>query len=317
MKYDIPDIPKLVYQEKESRIKIFPCHTNRASSLGYYVPELEGCLRRGVYERTSWQEKEMHNGRVQAIFDEGNHQERIILKDLMATDVELIEQQRSYVWKEYQITGHIDGKVIAKDEAGIPVGIPCEIKSMSPFIFAAVHTFEDFKKKPWTRAYMIQIMLYMMMESIDTAIFLLKNKSTGELKQIQVHLDYEMAEWALKAAEAINKHVAENTLPERIKDIDTCSKCPFKLICQPDINFGAPLLIADDPAFEEKLYDYWDNKTEAKRVKGVYDNEIRPKSVATAKQSNGILNLLVGPFHLTGSTDTKGVFRLKISTTED
>lgn len=313
VKYEIPNIPKLVYAEKESRIQVYPTHTNRASSLGYFVPELEGCMRRGVYERTSWQEKEPHDGKLQAIFDEGNEQERIILRDVMKTEADIVETQRAYSWPEYQITGHIDGKLLSIDENGQSVGIPIEIKSMSPNIFTTVHTFDDFKKKPWTRSYMMQIMLYMMMESIDTSVFLLKNKSTGELKQILVNLDYEMAEWGLKTAEAINKHVADKTLPDKITDIDKCARCPYKLKCQPDVNFGNELLIADDPAFYDKVHEWQQGKTEAKRIENLYKNEIRPKAVATANLTNGNLNLLMGNYHLTGKKNAKGTFLLKVS----
>lgn len=313
MEIEIPDIPKAVYEEKQSRIQAFPCHSNRASSLGYFVPELKGCLRRGVYERTQWQNKELHDGRVQAIFDEGNHQERIIIRDISDTDIELIEQQRSYVWDDYKITGHIDGKVLAKIKGtGQPIGVPCEIKSMAPHIFTSVHTFEDFKKKPWTRSYMVQIQLYMLMENIDQAIFILKNKSTGELKQIQVGLDYEISEWALKAAETINDHVARKTMPDRITDIDACGRCPYKAMCQTNVDFGQPLQIADDPDFEKRIQEYMENKAESKRIQGIYDKEIRPKAMATADSSGGALNAFVGNYHLTGKRDAKGTFRLKV-----
>jgi len=308
----IPDIPLAVYKEKEKKIKLFPCYVNRASSLGYFVPELQGCLRRGVYERTRWQEKEMHDGRVQAIFDEGNEQERIVNRDIADAGIELIEQQRSYDWPRYQITGHIDGKIVCETENGPPIGVPCEIKSMAPHIFTSIHKFEDFLARPWHRSYMVQITLYMLMEELDIAIFILKNKSTGELKQIPVNLDYQMGEWALKAAEAINKHVADNTLPDKVDDIDVCSHCPFKGLCLPDICFGAPLTIADDPALESKIRDYLLHKDDAKHVKDLYEKQIRPKCQASADAMRGELNVMVGPYHLTGKYSKSGSFLLKI-----
>jgi len=246
----------LAYKAKS--IKRYPCKSNRASSLGYFVPELGGCLRRGVYERTHWQEKELHSPQVQLIFDEGHYQEEQVLKDLAAAGVTVIEQQTMYEWKEHNITGHIDGKIIDESEA-----IPLEIKSMNPNIFQTMHTFEDFKKKHWTRVYMVQINIYMLMQNVDRAVFILKDKSNGSLRQIEVGLDYVLSENAIRAAETIEKHLALSTLPEQITDREVCFKCPYKILCLPDIDFGTPLKIVDDPDFEKKLDRYYEIEEQA------------------------------------------------------
>lgn len=312
-KYKIPDIPALVYKQKESKIKRYPCNANRASGLGYAVPELEGCLRRGVYERTHWEQKALHDGRLQMIFDEGNHQEIQIYKDLMEADVQIIEQQTSYSWPEYQITGHIDGKLVVEDagDGATTTTIPCEIKTMAPHIFDAINKFEDFKNKPWHRSYMVQITLYMLMQGIDEAIFILKNKSTGELKQLNCELDYELGEAAIRAAETINKHLTDGTLPPQIDDADKCADCPFNLICKPDIDFGVPLQISDDPALESKIDEYLDKKGIASDIKSLYDKQIKPKLKASADEK-GNLNVMLGKYHITGKTDARGTFRNKI-----
>ena len=289
---------------KAKKIKRYPCNSNRASALGYAVPMLSGCLRRGVYERTNWQDKELHDARVQLIFDEGNNQESAILRDLAEAGVQIIEQQTPYEWKQYQITGHVDGKYV---EDGI--AYPVEIKSMSPNIFTSVNSFEDMKKKPWTRSYMVQITLYMLMQGIDKAIFIIKNKSNGELKQLTVDLDYDLGEACLKAAEEINKHVVAGTLPEKIKDIQVCKDCPFKLICCLGVSFGEPLKISDDPLFTERLEKYISLKDQSAECDKLYE-VIREE--AKAQANGGELNMLCGNYLLTGKPDTKGAFRLKI-----
>lgn len=296
-----------ILKMKAAKISRTPCHTNRASSLGYFVPELGGCLRRGVYERTKWQEKELHDARVQLIFDEGNNQERQVLMDLAAANVQIIEQQSAFQFEpvaKYQLTGHIDGVYV---EDGI--AYPVEIKSMSPNVFGVINTFEDFKKKPWTNAYRAQITLYMLAKNIDKGIFVLKNKSTGELKQVTVDLDYDLGEWCLKACENINAHVTAGTLPDQITDREKCLDCPYKTTCLPGIDFGAPLKIDDDPEFEARL-----EKAESlKDKKAEYETEheiIRDRAKATA--INGVLNLMVGSWLLKGKTDSRGAFRLTI-----
>jgi CRISPR/Cas system-associated exonuclease Cas4 (RecB family) len=269
------------------------------------VPELEGCLRRGVYERTHWEQKELYDAKLQLIFDEGHNQEASILRDFAEAGINIIEQQTPYEWKEHQITGHVDGKYV---EDG--VAYPIEIKSMSPHIFSTVNSFEDFKKKPWTRSYMAQITIYMLMQGIDKAIFILKNKSTGELKQITVDLDYVLGEACLKTAEAINGHIKARTLPDRIKDIDKCSECPFKTLCLPDVSWGTPLKICDDPEFQKKLETYLSLEAQSKANEKLYET-IRERAAASADEK-GNLNILVGPYNLTGKKDARGAFRLKI-----
>ena len=298
------NIVQAILDNKARKAQRWPCKANRASSIGYFVPELEGCLRRGVYERTNWQDKELPDGRLQLIFDEGRNQEEIVMRDMAAAGVQLLEQQGAFEWAKYEITGHLDGVIIEDGKA-----IPVEIKSMSPYSFASTQTFEDMKKKPWTRSYMAQIQIYMLSKNIDKAIFVCKNKSTGELRQIDCVLDYELAEACLKTAEAINGHIKAGTLPDKIVDMEKCKDCPFKTLCQPEINFGEPLKIADDPAYEKEL-DRREALAEASDEYKKVDEIVKDRAKATAGQ--GDLNIMVGKYHLTGKRDKKGSFRLTI-----
>ena len=301
---NIPNLVEKVKKNISSKNQRFPCYINRASSIGYFVPEIGGCVRKGVYERSHWQDKELWDDNVLLIFAEGNNQERQVLKDLADADITIIEQQSPFEWKEYQISGHLDGVYVADGNS-----IPIEIKSMSPFIFNAINCFEDFKKKPWTRAYMAQIMIYMLFKNIDKGIFILKDKSTGNLKQIEVDLDYELAESCLRTAEEINKHIANNTLPDKIKDIETCKDCKFKLICCPDINFGEELKIVDDQDYEKRV----ERSQELKESRDEYEKLWKIiKDRAKASANNGVLNELVGKYRVTGKTSASGSFTTKI-----
>lgn len=303
------NLVEAILKKKAEKIGRYPCLSNRASSVGYFVPMLCGCLRRGVYERTSWQEKELHDAKTQLVFDEGNLQERAILRDLADAGIDIIEQQTPFEWKEHQITGHVDGKYV---EDGI--AFPIEVKSMSPFIFDTVYTIEDFRKKPWTRAYLAQITLYMLMQNVDKAIFILKNKSSGELRQITVDLDYELGEACISACEGINSHIAASTLPDRISDLVTCRECPFKMVCLPGTDFGQELKIKDDPEFEKKIDRYLDLKPDELECGKIWDG-IKAQAKAEVG-SAGVLNIMVGKYVLTGKTDAKGTLRIKIDRTD-
>jgi CRISPR/Cas system-associated exonuclease Cas4 (RecB family) len=281
-----------------------PCNSNRASNLGYAVPELDGCLKRGVYERVAWDQKELPSKETGLIFEEGHRQERAVLIDLLNVGIEVIEQQTMYEWKEHQITGHLDGKII---EDG--VAIPLEIKSCHPNIWDSISDFESLKSKPWLRAYMAQITLYMLMQGVDRGIFLFKNKSTGMLKQLIVTLDYDLGEACIRAAETINKHVKAGTFPEGTDNRETCKKCPFRMLCLPDISFGAPLKIVEDPMFEDRFT----RCIKLKEKKDEYDSEWEiVKGEMKSSVVDGELNIMVGKWHVTGKLDKKGALRTTI-----
>jgi len=220
-----------IYAEKARKIKNNPCHSNRASNLG------DPCLRRLVYERTNWQDKQLYDINTQLIFDEGNNQEKIVIRDLLDAGIEIFEQQRSFEIRDLQISGRMDLKVKVP---GDPHLYPAEIKSMSDHIFLKINSINDFYilPYPWLKKYPGQLILYMLDSEEDRGVFILKNKSTGALKEIWIEMDWNLADLLLKKAEEINKHIKAGTYPEKINNLDICNKCPFNHICLPDQSFG-------------------------------------------------------------------------------
>ena len=99
-------IVEKIIESKERKIKQHPVNSNRASDLG--IP----CVRYHVLNRTRWQEKSLHDVGLQFVFDMGNDIEEIVFKELAEAGIKVIEQQRSFEWKEYGITGHVDGKIL-------------------------------------------------------------------------------------------------------------------------------------------------------------------------------------------------------------
>lgn len=218
-------IVEKIIESKERKIKGYPVNSNRASDLG--IP----CVRYHVLNRTKWNEKTLHGADLQLTFDIGNVMEDAILRDIQDAGLQVVEQQRAFSWPEYQITGHLDAKVIIDGEP-----IPLEIKTASPYVFKAINSIRDLTngKYGYLRKYPAQLTLYCLMGNHERGIFLFKDKSSGAMKEIEMPLDYELGESLLKRAEAINKHVADGTLPEPINDDLWCDKCPFTHICLPD-----------------------------------------------------------------------------------
>jgi len=176
----------------------------------------------------------LHDIGLQFVFDLGSEIEQIALKELAEAGIIIYEQQRAFEWKEYQITGHVDGFIMPDPTENKTY--PLEIKSMSPYVWQNVNNIGDMMhgRYPYLRKYSAQLNLYMLMKGIDKGVFLLKNKVTGAYKEIWMNLDYELGEETLKRAEAINRHVAAGTLPDPIDNDLWCEQCPFRHICLPE-----------------------------------------------------------------------------------
>lgn len=233
-----------VVEAKQKKIRLHPTHVNRASEIGH------PCLRYLVFKRTRWQEATLHDVALQFVFDEGNLQERAVIRDLEDAGWQIIEQQRDYFWQEFQLSAHLDGKVLLESETP-----PLEVKSMSPFVWAKIHTVADLLESRMThlRKYPAQLNIYNLLSNQHRGFLILKDKSSGRLKEIEVPLDYEYAEGLLKKCEAINRHVAEGTVPAPIPwSESTCGRCAFSHICLPEAKREA-LDLTDDPELEAKL----------------------------------------------------------------
>jgi len=260
-------IIEAIYALKEKKIRNTPCHVNRASSLG------DPCSRRLVYERTHWEQKLLHNVHTQMIFDEGNHQETIVLQDLMAAGHQIFDQQHQFQEKDLKIVGHIDLRIKPPGQDEV---FPCEIKSMSPHIFDRISCIEDFYNPsyPWLFKYPAQLLLYMLAYGSERGVFILKNKSSGALKEIWMDLDWDLGTELYQKADLINRHVDAGTLPERVSEWEICERCPFRHICLPDADFGSGLSFDDSPHLIELI----DLKRELQGASREYDAVCRELS---------------------------------------
>ena len=276
----------------QSLIKPWPCNTNRASEIGHE------CERYLVFLRTKGGEKKLHSLDSQFIFMEGAIQERAVLRLLDDAGIEVIEQQRPFEWKDHQLTGHIDGKIIV--DGGL---LPLEVKSMAPWIFDKTNTLDDFfnSKYYWIRKYPAQLTMYMLMDAKDRALFLLKNKSTGKLKEVLIELDYDYGESLVQKAERVNQYIADKIIPEPIQWGDVCSKCDFNHICVQEV-LRTELEFVVDPDLEEKIIGYHELKPWYTKWKEI-DEELK-------ESLRGVERLVVGEWLITGKPFGKGGWKI-------
>jgi len=282
-----------ILEAKTQKIKQWPVNANRASELGHE------CLRYLVLNRTRWQEKTLHDARLQLIFDMGRMVEDAVQADLREAGFTIVEQQRPFSWAKYQITGSIDMKLAINGDV-----FPCEIKSAAPHPFASINSIEDMKrhKYHYMRKYPAQLTLYLLMDSKDQGLFLFKNKSTGELKEIWMDLNYEFAESLVQKAEAINHHVAEGTLPEPMEyNEDICGSCGFVHICLPD-RIGKEVEISDNTELLDLVTRYMELKPGAKE----YD-ELNER---ITKLVEGNPKILIGDYFIEGKYQARTSYNI-------
>ena len=281
-----------VTESKLKKIKVWPVNSNRASDLG------NPCIRYHVLNRTRYEEKALHDVGLQYVFDMGNEIEDIVLKELAEAGVKVIEQQKAFSWKEYEITGHCDGKIIDGEKV-----YPLEIKSCSPFVFKMINTIDDLKKGKYfyLRKYPTQLNLYMLMDGHDKGVFIFKDKNSGQLKEIWMDLDYALGEETLKRAESINAHLKAGTVPDGINDDFVCGGCPFTHVCLPD-RVGKEVEMIDNAELEELLDRYYALKPYAKEYDDV-DEQIK-------KAVEGREKLLVGNYFITGKYQDRTTYNV-------
>ncbi len=246
--------------ETKKKIKQWPHPNNRASEVGH------PCERFLVAARTHAHLQALPSLALQRIFEEGRIQERAMIRALEDAGVEILEQQRPFEWKQFQLSGAVDG-IYKDDEGNKP---PIDAKSCSPNVFMAVKkitTTEGFTKSKhtWIRKYPGQIMSYALMSDEPYGTLLFKNKSSGELHQVDLAIDFEYMEGILQKLERVNAHVAAGTIPDVVL-IDDCKRCSFAgAFCFPGQDFGPgfDLSLLTDAEWIAKLEEWAETKDQS------------------------------------------------------
>ena len=158
-------------------------------------------------------------------------------------------------------------------------------------------------KYVYLRKYPAQMNMYLLLDNKDYGVFILKNKSTGMLKVLDVYLDYDYAESLLKKAERINHYVDNDILPNHYSDASICDRCDFRHICLPDIGGvefmeGRIVNMLDERQDLIELIDKSDIPDCQKRLKEIND---LLKKIFEGKDS-----VIAGSYFITGKWRHRG-----------
>ncbi len=242
------NIDEKVREVYESGRRVFPCRSNRASSIGH------PCVRYLVYSRKDWEKKVLPSVELLWIFEGGSFIEDLATKRLRKAGYLITNQQRDFEDKKNGITGHIDGYIATPEEP--TKTYPLEIKGINQFSWEKINSIEDMlkSKQVWMKGYPAQLQLYLYLAEKEEGCFYIINKGNLQGKTIWMSLDYQYCEELLKKAEKINSYLDNNDYPDRMPyDVDVCSKCDFKHICSPLTNNPSQVEIIADKNIEDKL----------------------------------------------------------------
>src|SRR3990167_2786586 len=206
-----------------------------------YASGLSACARQMTYAHTAWQEKEPFTADGVAHMDDGNHEERLIIQELLADGFAIVEEQVKLDDDRYFVTGKIDCKILWQGRR-----VPTELKRMSPYAFDKIETWEDFKQSEFDLKKLRQLTLYLYLHEEEAGLFILSN-GIGGRKYIPVPLDYDLAETILKSLDVTNAALKSGVLPGRIEySSKICGYCPFRKTCLPDMSFGEGAVMGDE-----------------------------------------------------------------------
>jgi hypothetical protein len=237
-------------------IQRWPVNTNRGSEIAYPCPNKARYL---VLLRKHWSELPPITPELEELFAEGHMHEKQIADRLENRyGWEIWKPRKSLEWKQYQITGTLDreGRPPAPvcQQLGLdPEGVyPIEIKALEPHSWGKIGSIGDLlnAKQPWLRKYPGQLLIYLLLTESTTGIFVIKNKVSGKLKYLPLHL-YEWLDYGtrlLNLCQEVNQHIANGTEPD-VTDYEeaACGRCDLQNICMPgEVGAGAIPLIDDE-----------------------------------------------------------------------
>jgi hypothetical protein len=234
-----------------SERKEFGRWSNWAGDLGF------ACDRYQVLSRLRPELKPLPDLGLLKIFRVSGLMEDPNLELMKKAGIKVVEQQRSYAWREKEISGRIDARVDIERLAG---RVPLEHKALSPNLFRTVlkHKEEGIpltkSKLSYLRKYPGQLSAYALMDGSEHGVWFYFDKSSGDYFFWILPLDLEYAEELVQRAERTNMSVRAGAIPEAQR-IDLCERCEFsKTSCFTGLAGGEGIeMIFDAAEMEEKL----------------------------------------------------------------
>jgi len=180
-----------------------PQNSNRSSQAGVE------CARRLQWNRTRWSEQQLPPADRQRRFELGNIFEPHVIRILNEEGIQIRQSQRDLEWKQFQLTGSIDGDVGAEEDAPV-----IDVKTSARFTFERIRRYRTAAdlladEKSYIRGYVVQVALYCLLLPRKRGYVFFVEKDSFRTHTIEVSLDdpvvLEAAEAALAAREVLRR----------------------------------------------------------------------------------------------------------------
>jgi CRISPR/Cas system-associated exonuclease Cas4 (RecB family) len=239
------------------------------------------CDRYKVWRSTMWEAQRRHDPVLEAIFKEGHLHQPHVYQRLEQMGFSVVrEQDRSKQWKVGSgavISGRVDGRITAYRGTKYSPTLLLEIKSCSSHTFDTLQTMDDVRKarEHYVRTYYDQCQVGMLLENVERALLVLKNKATGWIKTLGVFpLDYAHAERVIQRIERLQGMITAQVDPPPIPyEPSICDRCGFNYLCWPVRDEKDGAVVLEDSQLAEDI-DLW--------------MELRPKHAEYEKVDKGL-----------------------------
>jgi len=208
-----------------------PSKSNRASGMG------RNCIRRLYFERVCPEHKTPFSAEALKRMKEGTIQEKNVRGWLTNKEgYDISRSQEPFEFKDLQLTGHWEG-FLKRPQDKEPVLF--EIKTCSEFKFRMLNDIKDFYDGKWWEGYLNQATVYMKASGQDKILFLVKDRSSWDIKEFEYEFDEFRWESIQDKCNVVNTFIDKlnetpQNLPEYCNQYKECDDCLFLNHCNPD-----------------------------------------------------------------------------------
>jgi len=171
--------------------------------------------------------RKAHSPRILRLFGRGHNEEPIVIKDLVAVNVEVISTQEKAVFAHGHGNAYSDGRVKNIPDAPKTEHL-LEIKTSNTRNFNSFvkHGIEKTNIKYW-----VQIQVYMSLFKMKRCLYIIVNKETDERLYLRIKYDKDVAEEYLERAVTIVNYMSP---PPGLTGGATfqCRWCDHKEVCR-------------------------------------------------------------------------------------
>ena len=219
-------IPSLIYEEYEKH-RDYPRAHLGASLIGHKCARF---LWLSFHWALPW---DMHSGRVLRLFERGQREEEVIVRNLRAIGVEI---HHTCLDRDGQVRvdfgNHVAGSVDGIIEKGVPEAP--KARHIAEFKTHSLKSFRDLQKNGVRESkwmHWCQMQVYMLGTGIDRALYVAVCKDNDEMYAERVRFDVE---WAQRIVDRAHRIVSSEEIPPRISKDPSwfeCKMCPAHEFC--------------------------------------------------------------------------------------